>query len=129
MLIGPMQTFAQRAMNPSMTKSIPRAAGAFPSPDVRGEQSPTGVPQAPPERALVRLSEVLSGRPVMVRTVSVAEARLARHLEALGIMPGRFLVVERCAPFGGAVMVRVGDARYALGRAVCDQILVEALAE
>jgi Fe2+ transport system protein FeoA len=74
---------------------------------------------------MLPLSQVPNGHPVMVRTVSVAEARLARHLEVLGLVPGRFLVVERCAPFGGAVMVRVGDARYALGRDVCDQILVE----
>ena len=78
---------------------------------------------------MVPLSQVPNGRPVMVRAVAVAEARLARHLEALGMLPGRFLVVERCAPFGGAVMVCVGEARYALGRTVCDQILVEPLAD
>ena len=78
---------------------------------------------------MMPLSQVPNGHPVMVRTVSVTEARLARHLEALGLVPGRLLVVERCAPFGGAVMVRVGDARYALGRAVCDQILVEPLGD
>lgn len=74
---------------------------------------------------MVRLSEVPNGHPVVVRTVAVAEARHARHLEALGILPGTILVVERSAPFGGAVMVRVGEARYALGREVSDQILVE----
>ena len=74
---------------------------------------------------MVALSHVPNGHPVTVRTVAVAEARLVRYLEALGILPGRVLVVERCAPFGGAVMVRVGEARYALGRTVCDQILVE----
>ena len=74
---------------------------------------------------MVALSHVPNAHPVTVRLVAVAEARLVRHLEALGILPGRVLVVERCAPFGGAVMVRVGEARYALGRTVCDQILVE----
>jgi Fe2+ transport system protein FeoA len=77
----------------------------------------------------VRLSQVPSGRPVMVRSLAVADARQSRHLETLGLVPGRSLVVERCAPFGGAVMVRVGESRYALGRTVCDQILVEPLAD
>lgn len=78
-----------------------------------------------PSHAMKPLSQVPNGHPVTVRMVAVAEARLVRHLEALGILPGRVLVVERCVPFGGAVMVRVGESRYALGRAVCDQILVE----
>jgi Fe2+ transport system protein FeoA len=78
---------------------------------------------------MVALSQVPNGHPVTVRTVTVGEARLARHLESLGILPGRILVVERCVPFGGAVMVRVGESRYALGRTVCDQILVEPEAE
>lgn len=74
---------------------------------------------------MVALSDVPNGHPVTVRLVAVGEKRVARHLEALGILPGRVLVVERSAPFGGAVMVRVGEARYALGRSVCEQIMVE----
>ncbi len=91
------------------------------------EQEGTAPSPAASGRALVPLSQVPNGRPVMVRRVAVPAAERACNLEALGILPGRFLVVERCAPFGGAVMVRVGDARYALGRTVCEQILVEAL--
>lgn len=74
---------------------------------------------------MVPLSRIPNGHPVVVRTLAIADARHAHHLEALGILPGRILVVERCAPFGGPVMVRVGEARYALGRTVADQILVE----
>ncbi len=74
---------------------------------------------------LVRLSDVPNGHPVVVRTVAIGEARQARYLGALGILSGTILVVERSAPFGGAVMVRVGEARYALGREVCEGIVVE----
>jgi Fe2+ transport system protein FeoA len=74
---------------------------------------------------MLTLSQVANGHPVVVRTLAIADAQQARYLEALGILPGRVLVVERSAPFGGPVMVRVGDARYALGRSLSDQILVE----
>ena len=74
---------------------------------------------------MIPLSHISNGHPVVVRTLAIAEPREARGLAALGILPGAVLVVERAAPFGGAVMVRVGAARYALGRQVCDQILVE----
>lgn len=78
---------------------------------------------------MLPLSHIPNGHPVVVRTVAIAEAAQTRHLEALGILPGTVLVVERAAPFGGAVMVRVGEARYALGRQVCERILVEPEAE
>lgn len=71
------------------------------------------------------LSSIPNGHPVVVRMLALTEPGQARHLEALGIFPGAILVVERAAPFGGAVMVRVGEARYALGRDVCQQILVQ----
>jgi Fe2+ transport system protein FeoA len=74
---------------------------------------------------MVTLSQVANGHPVVVRMLALADPGQARQLEAFGILPGRILVVERAAPFGGPVMVRVGEARYALGRMVCDQILVE----
>ena len=74
---------------------------------------------------MLRLSEVCNGHPVRVRTLAIANALQARHLEALGILPGMVMIVERSAPFGGPIMVRLGEARYALGRTVCDQILVE----
>lgn len=74
---------------------------------------------------MLRLSDAPNGHPVVVRLVAVEDPRQARHLQALGILPGTVLVVERSAPFGGAVMIRAGEARYALGREVSRQILVE----
>ena len=74
---------------------------------------------------MLRLSDVPNGHPVVVRSVAGRESRQVRYLEALGILPGTVVVVERSAPFGGAVMVCVGEARYALGREVCERIGVE----
>jgi Fe2+ transport system protein FeoA len=74
---------------------------------------------------MIPLSQIPNGHPVVVHTVALPEAAQTRYLEALGLLPGAVLVVERAGPFGGAVMVRVGDARYALGRQLCEQILVE----
>ena len=79
-----------------------------------------------PGPAMVSLSHIPNGRSVVVRSVAIAEAAQTRHLAALGILPGTVLVVERTGLFRGAKMVRVGESRYALGRQVCDQILVDA---
>lgn len=47
-----------------------------------------------------------------------------QYLASLGLMPGVQVTVEERAPFGGPLLVRVGRAKYALGRAIADKILV-----
>jgi Fe2+ transport system protein FeoA len=53
------------------------------------------------------------------------EARFLRYLASLGLMPGAEVRVEEVAPFGGPLLVQVGEARYALGRDVAAKILVQ----
>src|SRR4030042_1244984 len=43
---------------------------------------------------------------------------------SLGLLPGARVLVEQVAPFGGPLLVRLGSARYALGRDMAGQILV-----
>ena len=54
------------------------------------------------------------------------EPAQARHLASLGVMPRAQVTVEQLAPFNGPVLLRVGGARYALGRDVAEQIIVRA---
>jgi len=56
--------------------------------------------------------------------VSEEQAELLRYLASLGLLPGTEVAVESVAPFGGPVLVRVGEAQYALGREVAGKILV-----
>ena len=49
---------------------------------------------------------------------------LLRSLATLGLLPHTKVEVEEVAPFGGPILVRVGSARYALGREVASHILV-----
>lgn len=52
------------------------------------------------------------------------ETTLLRYLASLGLLPGARVLVEQVAPFGGPLLVRLGSARYALGRDIAGRILV-----
>jgi len=55
------------------------------------------------------------------------EPKLLCYLATLGLMPRTQLRVEQKAPFNGPVMVKVGNAVYALGRKVAESIWVRKL--
>ena len=46
------------------------------------------------------------------------------YLATLGLLPGVEVTVEEKAPFGGPIMVRIGRAKYALGREIAGKIWV-----
>jgi DtxR family Mn-dependent transcriptional regulator len=46
-------------------------------------------------------------------------------LGKLGLVPGAVVEIEEKAPFDGPIMVRVGNANYALGRNVASAIWVK----
>jgi len=70
------------------------------------------------------LDQVVAGTRVWVRQIVEEETTFLRYLASLGLLPGAELWVEEVAPFGGPLLVQVGDARYALGREVAAKILV-----
>lgn len=76
---------------------------------------------APAARTLDR---VQAGARVWIEQIVEEEASFLRYLASLGLLPGAELCVQEVAPFGGPVLVQVGDARYALGRDVAARILV-----
>jgi DtxR family Mn-dependent transcriptional regulator len=52
------------------------------------------------------------------------EPKLLCYLATLGLMPRTHIKVEQRAPFNGPVMVKVGNAVYALGRKIAEAIWV-----
>jgi DtxR family Mn-dependent transcriptional regulator len=72
------------------------------------------------------LDQVPAGARVWIQQIMEEEAAFLRYLASLGLLPGAELCVQEVAPFGGPLLVQVGDARYALGRDVAAKILVRA---
>jgi DtxR family Mn-dependent transcriptional regulator len=70
------------------------------------------------------LDTVPAGTRVRIEQITEEEAALLRYLASLGLLPKAELSVEEVAPFGGPLLVRVGGARYAIGRDVAAKILV-----
>ena len=70
------------------------------------------------------LDRVPAGARVQIQQIVEEEAAFLRYLASLGLLPGAEVRVEEVAPFGGPLLVRVGQARYALGRDVAAKILV-----
>ena len=71
-----------------------------------------------------RLDHVPAGTRVRITQVAEEEGTLLRYLASLGLLPQAHLTVEEVAPFGGPLLVRLGGARYALGREIAAKILV-----
>jgi len=70
------------------------------------------------------LDRVPPGARVWIQQITEEESAFLRYLASLGVLPGAELRVEEVAPFGGPLLVQVGEARYALGRDVAAKILV-----
>jgi DtxR family Mn-dependent transcriptional regulator len=75
------------------------------------------------------LDGVPAGTRVWIQQIIEEEATLLRYLASLGLLPRVELRVEEVAPFGGPLLVQVGDARYALGREVAAKILIRLSSE
>ena len=82
--------------------------------------------EAQPTRSL---DTIPAGTQVRIEQIAEEEAALLRYLASLGLLPKAQLAVEEVAPFGGPLLVRVGGARYAIGRDVAAKILVRGDAE
>jgi len=76
------------------------------------------------EEEAVALSELRPGEKAFVSRVAEEGTEMLQYLATLGLMPGARVVVEAKAPFEGPLMIKVGNASYALSRDVADQIWV-----
>ncbi len=57
--------------------------------------------------------------------ITEEEPKFLCYLAALGLMPRTEITIEEIAPLRGPIMVRVGKATYALGRAIAKYIWVK----
>ncbi len=57
-----------------------------------------------------------------IARVEEDEPQLLQYLASLGVMPDVDVEVKEVAPFGGPLLVKIGDTQYALGREVASKI-------
>lgn len=76
------------------------------------------------ERTLVPLTAAEAGQKVLVKQVSDSDPEMLRYLGEIGIYPEVKLHVLEKAPFGGPLLVQVGEDKYHLGGTVTDNIMV-----
>lgn len=57
-----------------------------------------------------------------IARVEEEEPQLLHYLASLGLLPDVDIEVKEVAPFGGPLLVKVGDTQYALGREVASKI-------
>jgi len=76
------------------------------------------------EEDLRSLSTLGAGESGVIVCVTEEKGDLLRYLASLGLLPDTAVSVQSVAPFNGPLLVRVGDAQYALGREVTDKIML-----
>ena len=76
------------------------------------------------------LSDVQSGRPVVIRQVSDQNPEMLRYMGSMGLRPNVVVVVIDRAPFNGPLQIEVGEGeRHALGLEVAGHIYVTPVEE
>jgi ferrous iron transport protein A len=63
------------------------------------------------------------GQHAVIDRVEIAGAE-GSLLRAMGVVEGLGVRVLRRAPFGGPIQIRVGEAAFALGRSLAEQVKV-----
>ena len=70
------------------------------------------------------LHRLKPGQGGIILRIEREEPELLKYLVTLGLLPHTKVEVEEIAPFGGPILIRAGDSRYALGRKVASRIFV-----
>jgi DtxR family Mn-dependent transcriptional regulator len=71
-----------------------------------------------------QLSELKSGDKATVASITDEKTEMLQYLATLGLFPGTHVSVQEKAPFNGPLMIKVGNASYALSRDVASLIWV-----
>ena len=111
----------EHVLSPTVEERLDGVTG-HPDSCPHGHPIPGRVSTVPVE--LHALSSLEAGERAVVVQVRREETTLLRYLASLGLLPGARVLVEQVAPFGGPLLVRLGSARYALGRDMAGRILV-----
>jgi len=113
----------EHVMTDELTESLDRALG---QPTTCPHGNPIPAPSGGKAETVdeVPLALCRVGRVAAVARIVDEEAGLLKYLLSLGLLPGVAVHVEQVAPFGGPLLIRVGEARYAIGRDVAAKIWV-----
>lgn len=76
------------------------------------------------EKTASELSSLGAGERAIIIKVEEDNGEMLSYLASLGLLPDVGVEVEEIAPFGGPLLVKVGEAKYALGREVAAKIMV-----
>lgn len=68
------------------------------------------------------LCDFCEGEKGCIARVAEEEPQLLQYLATLGVLPDVEVEVKEVAPFGGPLLVKIGDTQYALGREVASKI-------
>jgi DtxR family Mn-dependent transcriptional regulator len=115
----------EHAMTEEVTESVVSALGD-PATCPHGNPIPTSDLEepSPPDPREIALAGCHAGDRMIVSRVVDESREILKYLLSLGLLPGAELLVEQVAPFGGPLLVLVGEARYALGRDVAASVMV-----
>lgn len=104
----------EHVISPELEERLEEKLG-HPTEDPHGDPIPTRE-GAIAESEHGRLSEVEPSTVVVVRRVSDSDPERLRYLAGLGLVPNARVRVISIEPFGGPVILQVGEAQHALGR-------------
>ncbi len=92
--------------------------------DPHGELIPSADLELPPEE-YTPLSALRPKQTAKVKCVKNADAKLLRHLENLGLVPGAQIEVTEYSSFDHNLTVRVGAKTHVLGLSITGRIFIE----
>ena len=104
------------------------AALGFPKTDPHGDPIPDNDGSIQ-KHETKRLSEVETGRKVLIRQVSDESAEMLRYMDGLGLRPSATVEVRERAPFNGPMLVCIDDSEHSLGLEVAGHIYVSEMEE
>ncbi len=76
------------------------------------------------EQLLVPLTSAEAGQDVLVKQVSDSDPEMLRYLGEIGIYPEVRLHILEKAPFGGPLLVKIGEGKHHLGETLTDNIMI-----
>ena len=76
------------------------------------------------ERTLVPLTAAEAGQKVLVKQVSDNDPEMLRYLGEIGIFPEVKLHILEKAPFGGPLLIKIGEKQHHLGERLTNNIFV-----
>ncbi len=87
----------------------------YPIPDEKGNIKE-------PVQEIKQLCDISPNEKRCIARVEEEQPELLQYLATLGLLPEVEIEVKEIAPFGGPLLVQIGDTQYALGREVASKI-------